>query len=85
MFHLVPAVTAAHANMACRFDHFAGALIVQHVQCILIGQGGFLYEGSPQLRIAASKQFPNKIFFHVHVFMEEFAKYFLVDIVADTH
>ena len=73
VFHLVPAVTASHANVAGGFNHLAGPFIIQHVQCIVVGQRRLMYEGPPQLRFTASKQFPDKILLYIHILMKQLA------------
>ncbi len=71
--------------MACCFNHFAGPLIIQHMQRIFIGQSGFTDEGSPQLRLTTSKQLPDEVLLYIHVLVEELAQYFLINIIADSH
>ncbi len=85
VLHLVAAV--AHADAAVRrgLDDLARALVVEHVQRVVVGEHRLVDEHSAKLRLAVREQRLDEVLFDVEVLVEQLAEQLLVHVVADAH
>jgi len=85
MLHLVTAVADPHRPVGGAPDHLARPLVIQHVKGVFRGQGRFVHENPPQLRLPFREEVPDEILLHVQVLVEELAEELLIDVVPDPH
>ena len=85
MHHLVAAV--AHADAAVRggADDLARALVVEHVQGVVVGEHRLVDEDATELGLASDEQVADELLFDVQVLVEQLAEHLLVDVTAHAH
>ncbi len=83
--HFVAAVAQADADGRRCAHHLRGALVVQHVQGLVLGKGPFVHEYPSKLRFTSGEEVPDEGLLHVQVVVEQFGQGFLVHVAPHAH